>query len=131
MPHLVVDRSYCILCSRCCSDPGLTLPLLVIGHQSLSSQVCHILYQRQPHPLRHLPKKNWKKSDHTNFKLFWIAIRYRPTSLLDLLKDFSDTSLDCFRLNASSSPLLPSQEVHNCFGWLTGSISPRLFFLIQ
>jgi hypothetical protein len=72
-------------------------------------------------------RKIGKKAITTNFKLFWIAIRYRPTSLLNLLKDFSDTSLDCFRLSASSSPLLPNQEDHNCFGWLTGSISPRLF----
>lgn len=121
MPHLVVDRSFVSFAVAAAQILDYLCPCLLLVINPFHFKFAIYFININPTLYDLSLRKIGKKAITTNFKLFWIAIRYRPTSLLNLLKDFSDTSLDCFRLSASSSPLLPNQEDH------TGSISPRLF----
>jgi hypothetical protein len=67
---MLVDGWYCTIAVAAAQDPVLILPLLVVSHQTLLSQVCHIFYQNQNHyPLRlSLRKIGCKQSDYHDFQ---------------------------------------------------------------
>ena len=83
---ILVDGSYCTFAVAAAQDPGLILPLLVVSHQTLFSQVCHIFYQHQNHyPLRlSLRKIGCKQSDHRDFQAF-LDCYIIPSQLLILI----------------------------------------------